>query len=308
MLFVVRAADAFDLTTATNWIREIEKKSDAECLTFIKDHQQDWPVLRSPSWIERQVADVRLLHKDDRALALLVLAKLHSITAANFAGHEGGKAALASQLLSIADNCKTKGGHNNDVLALAYERVAIHLALAQVKTKPSDAVQFAGIFVTDSKKHVKTKEWLRARGDEDAWLHDKMERIETITDTDEQSPFGVLFRLAQGAEAPATTPFSFRSLIENSNVVRLLFEAVNAEYSRTVAIPLVVDYVVAGGVVDPRPTNPIEAVREKLGIDMSKYYHRALRQGDASANDVWNALNQLTNEPSVRATLVRWLE
>jgi|GEM_PF-2987315 len=299
---------AAELVTPTNWLVELGKVPDSEKLTFVNKHRLDWPVLRSPSWIERQLPNVKAEHRDDKPLALVALELAHGLASKNFAGYENAKPALAAVLLEIADTCKIKGGHNNNVIALAYEKLAIHLALSQIISQPADARLFATWFLADKGKHIKTKDWLKQRGEEDAWLHDKMPRIDTITETDEATPFGVFFRLAQGAEVPAPPPFSYKSLIENSNVVRLLFDAVNVEYSRTVALPLVIDFIAAGGVILPRPANPVEAVRDKLGKDMSKYYHKALRQGNASANDIWSTLNQMVNEPDERAALVRWLE
>lgn len=301
-------ANASALLAPTDWIFALAKTPAKERLTFIYKNRQNWPMLRSVSWIERQPLNVKDEHKDDTVLAFGALELAHELATANFAGYENTKPTLAGSLLEIADTFKTKGGHNNDVVALAYEMLATHLALSQIKKQPNDAKLFAAFFLADKEKHIKTKEWLKQRGEEDAWLHDKMARIDSITDGDEVAPFGVFFRLAQGAEVPEAPPFSFRSLIENSNVVGLLFDSVNLEYRRTVALPLVIDYIAAGGEISPRPINPVQAVREKLGKDMSKYYHKAIRQGNASANDIWSTLNRMVNEPDVRSVLVRWLE
>lgn len=307
LLMLCRFAGAVELATPAQWMAELEKKSFPETLSFTLDHKQEWPVLRSPSWIERQPEDVRTAHKDDLALSVLILGKLHGAAVGNFAVQET-RSQLTANLLSMADAYKAKGGHNNDVLALACEKIAVHLALVHLNANPSDAKQFTAAFVTGPDKHIQTKAWLKQRGNEDAWLHDKMARIDTITQGDEQSPFGVFFRLAQGAEVPKPPAFSFRSLIDTSNVVRLWFDSVNAEYERTVALPLVIDYLVAGGIAVPRPANPTQAVREKLGKDMSKYRHQLIRQGDASPNDIWSTLNRVYNEKAAFEMLTRWLE
>lgn len=308
VIAAMRMACAAELETSTDWLDALGKVEATETLSFIESHKQDWPVLRSPSWIERQAPAIQSQHKNDKVLAFAALRVLHSLVSENFARYEKAKPTLTGTLLAVADSLKTKGGYNNDIVALAFERVGIHVALSRIATHPSDAKLFAPFFVADSKRHIDAKLWLKERGDEDAWLFDKMERIDTITDADEQRPFGVPLRLAQGVKIPVRQSFSFSSMIENPNVVRLLLDSVNIEFNRLVGLPLVIDYIMAGGITKPVPENPIGAAREKLGEDMSKYYHKALRQGNASASDVWSTLYQMASESLVRDTLIRWLE
>lgn len=307
VLALTNISGAVDLSTPTGWVEELKNKPAKEGLALIYDHSEQWPQLRSLSWINRQDPQAQLTHKDDIALSIIVLTFLRSVMERDEFGQQDLLNVL-TQLISIADNCKKKGGHDNDVVALACERVAIHLTLVHVYSTPSNVAQLATLFKADSSSHIKTKEWLKQRGNEDAWLHSKMDRIESISDADEKAPFGIYFRLAQGETVPVPGDFSFRSLIDSSNVVRLHFEIVNTEFVRTVAIPLIIDYVTAGGQLTPRPTNPAQAVKERLGSDMSKYKHNLLRSGNASANDIWSTLNQVANEPVARARLVRWLD
>lgn len=299
-------AAPIDLSTPSKWQHEIRELKLDETMAFISQHFDQWHQLRSPAFTERltdQAAKTTI--REGVALASEIISKVRDAVSIK-AIDDSKQIERIVSMVALGDRIRASGGLTNEVLALVFERYARLSALLLIKNNAANAMKLSTVFIANPAAHIVPKAWLITHHSEDAQLQDKLPALEALGgETHIMQLMLKLGKLAGLSGVPDDRPLA---LIRTSNSGGLLVQSIISEFERTVALPLIIDFVAKGGQLSPRPADASNAVKEKLGNDMSRYRHLMTRQGNASPHDIWHILGQVTDEKFATDELNRWLQ